>query len=418
MTSKHVHPGVFMVLIIPFGMQGGYLSTTLGYLLSKSGVSVDQIAGLVALALAPHTWKFLWAPIADTTISRKGWYVIAATLCAIATTLTGFLPTTKAGFAMISVVVFIASLSTTFLGMSVESFMAYGATETEKGRAGGWFQAGNLGGGGVGGGLGLWIAQHYTPWAAAAFLGLVCMLCCLGLFLVPEPHSAHRVGGFRQSLVEVGKDVWQVCRSRLGWLALVLCFLPVGSGAAAGLFAAVAGDWKASANAVALATGVLAGLAAALGCLLGGWVSDRMNRKGAYALYGVLLAACASAMAIAPRSETMYIVFTLIYSVISGLTYAGFSAFTLEAMGTGAAATKYSLFASLSNMPIWYMTLIDGWAHDRWGSTGMLHTEAVMGLIGLAVFGMILAIFPARHSITVPATQSPTGFEPAVSGDD
>jgi predicted MFS family arabinose efflux permease len=264
----------------------------------------------------------------------------------------------------------------------------------------------------------LWIAQHYTAWAAAAFLGLVCLVCCLGLFLVPEPASAHRVGGLRRSLVEVVKDVWQVARSRLGWLALVLCFLPIGSGAASGLFAAVAGDWRASANSVALATGVLAGLAAAFGCLLGGWVSDRMNRKGAYALYGLLLAGCASAMAIAPRTETMYIAFTLLYSVISGLTYAGFTAFTLEAMGTGAAATKYSLFASLSNMPIWYMTLIDGKAHDRWGSTGMLHTEAVMGVIGIVVFGAILLLFPARRTIAVPIPDVTPGLEPAVSSDD
>jgi hypothetical protein len=101
-------------------------------------------------------------------------------------------------------------------------------------------------------------------------------------------------------------------------------------------------------------------------------------------------------MAIAPRTETTYIMFTMIYAVITGLTYAGFSAFVLEAMGLGAAATKYSLFASLSNMPIAYMTSIDGWAHGRWGAAGMLFTEAVMGAVGLVLFLGVLVVLPAR----------------------
>ena len=91
-------------------------------------------------------------------------------------------------------------------------------------------------------------------------------------------------------------------------------------------------------------------------------------------------------MALAPRTESMYIVFTLIYAFIQGLTYAGFTAVVLEAMGLGAAATKYNLFASLSNMPIAYMTLILGWAYGRWGAAGMLNIEAAFGVLGILVF--------------------------------
>ena len=182
-----------------------------------------------------------------------------------------------------------------------------------------------------------------------------------------------------------------MAKSRIGFLALFLCFLPIGSGAASGLWSAVAGDWHASADTVALVTGVLGGIASALGCILGGWISDRMSRQWAYTLYGVLQAACAAAMAIAPRVESTYVVFTLLYAVITGLTYAGFSAFVLEAMGKGAAATKYNVFASLSNTPIWYMTRIDGWAHTRYGPAGMLFTEAVFGIAGLVLFTGVFA---------------------------
>ena len=58
----------------------GYLSVAIAYLLTKAGVSVEEVAGLTAISLIPQTWKFLWAPIADTTLGRKTWYLIACVL--------------------------------------------------------------------------------------------------------------------------------------------------------------------------------------------------------------------------------------------------------------------------------------------------------------------------------------------------
>ena len=240
---------------------------------------------------------------------------------------------------------------------------------------------------------------------AGAILGALCLLCCLGLFFVAEPEASHRHASLAKSLANVGKDLWSVATARTGALALVLCFLPIGSGAASGLWSAVASDWKASANVVALVTGVANGLVAAVGCVLGGWICDRMNRKGAYALFGVLQALCAVAMALAPRTVPMYVVFTLVYALITGLTYAGFSAIVLEAMGKGAAATKYSLYASLSNMPIAYMTTLDGWAHGKWGAGGMHYAEALFALFGLIVFRVILSIWRGNRS--APAASVP-----------
>jgi len=398
-SRHHVHPSVFMFLIIPFGVMGGYLSVAVAYFLTKAGLSVGQVAGLIALGLAPHTWKFLWAPIADTTLTRKSWYLITSVLSAIGIFLTGLLPATRSSLPALSAVVLVSNIAASFLGMSVESLMAYGAPEDEKGRAGGWFQAGNLGGAGIGGGAGLWLAQRLpATWIAGAILAVACLACTIALFFIPEPPAAHREGSLGRNLLNVVKDLWSVVRSRIGYLALILCLLPIGSGAAGGLWSAVSGEWHASADVVALVTGVLAGILAAVGCLRGGWISDRMDRKMAYAGYGALQAACAIGMALTPRTEMAYIVFTSAYSLITGLTYAGFSAFTLEAMGLGAAATKYNTFAALSNMPIYYMTEIDGKAHDRWGPAGMLFTEAALCLTGLVIFLTIMKVAGRKKS--------------------
>jgi MFS family permease len=394
MTTRpsHTHPIVFMFLIIPFGLVSGYVAVSLAYLLSKAGISVERVAVLVAASILPHTWKFAWAPLVDSVLTRKGWYVLACALSGAGIWVTGAIPLNAASLSTLTMVVLLTNFAVTFLGMATDSLMAYGTPPELKGRAGGWFQAGNLGGSGLGGGAGLWLAQHLTTGATAAILACACFACCLALFFVPEPVSTIRDERIFKTLGNVFKDLWNVARSRLGFLAIFLSLLPIGSGAASNLWSAVAGDWRASAETVALVTGVLGGILSAGGCLAGGWICDRLDRKNGYVIFGGLQALCAFGMALAPRTPRTYIVFTSLYAVITGLTYAGFSAYVLEAIGTGAAATKYNVFASISNAPIYFMTLIDGWAHTRWGAAGMLNTEATLCLLGMAAFAILAAL--------------------------
>ena len=137
----------------------------------------------------------------------------------------------------------------------------------------------------------------------------------------------------------------------------------------------------------------------AAGCIAGGWWCDRVDRQRAYVYFGLFQAGCAVAMAMLPRTQPMFIIWTSVYAFSTGLTYAGFTAFVLEAIGKGAAATKYNVYASLSNMPIYYMTNLDGWAHDKWGSGGMLFTEAALCGLGAAAFlGLAAALTRATRT--------------------
>jgi MFS family permease len=386
-APRPAHPAVYLALIIPFGVLSGYGSVTLGYALAQAGVTAAGVATLVAVYFVPQTWKFLWAPVADLTLTRRRWYALAVVLLALGFIATGVIAPRRENLGLLSAAMFLASTASTFLAMAVESLMAYSTPDAQRGRAGGWFQAGNLGGQGLGGGAGLWLAQHFgEPWLPAAVLAVVSLACCAALASIPEPPPTPRGETLAGSMRGVLRDLWSVARSRAGFLSLLVCFLPIGTGAAGNLFAAIADDWRASANTVALVTGALSGVASALGCLIGGHLCDRMDRKTAYWVFGLAQALCAVAMAIAPRTEPVYIAFVMVYWVITGFTYAAFSAVVLEAIGHGAAATKYNLFASLSNMPIAYMTLVDGWAHTRSGAGTMLHVEALVSVGAIAFF--------------------------------
>ena len=400
--SGATHPVIYLLLCTPFGATSGYVIVTLAYLLSHAGVSVGAIAGLVAINLLPQTWKALWAPIVDTTLSSKNWYLMAAIVSAATLAAIGFFPATQSGLFAITVLVFVNSVAVSFLAMAAENLMAHSTELSQKGRAGGWYQAGNLGGQGIGGGAALWIAQHSAIfWLPGAAMAALFMACCLALLFVAEPDASHRKLAYLETLRDVATDVWATAKSRTGFLALLICFLPIGSGAASGLWAAVAGDWHASADTIALVNGVMGGVVSAVGCVIGGYLCDRMDRKFAYALFGVFLAAGALAMAIAARTQAMFIVFTLLYAFVQGLNYASFSAVVLEAIGRGAAATKYNIYASLSNMPIAYMTIVDGKAYERWHTNGLLVADAATGLLAVAFFAAVVLV--VRRRTVVPA---------------
>lgn len=385
-THRFTSPAVFFLLFLPFGTIPGYVSVTLGYLLSRAGVSVEAVAGLVALLVLPHTWKVLWAPMVDTTMSARRWYALAVALAAPCLLAMGLVPPKPGQLALLSVLILAAAIAGTLIGMSAESLMAHTVAADRKGRASGWAQAGNVAGTSIGGGAALWLAVHYSGWMASGFLALANLVCCAALFFVARPAVRERIGGAWRSLAEVGRDVWSIAGSRIGALTLLLLLLPVGSGGAPHLIAAIASDWNADGDTVALARGVVGGVISLIGCLIGGFLSDRFDRKRAYLLFGIGLAVCAAAMALAPHTPEMFVLFVCLYSFINGFVFAGFSAVVLEAIGAGAAATKFSLMASLANLPAVYMTLLDGWVQTRWGSGALLLSDAILGVAGAAIF--------------------------------
>jgi len=400
-AAKSTHPIVYLLLCTPFGASNGYLVVTLGFLLSHAGVSVTAIAGLIALSLAPQTWKFLWAPIVDTTLNSKTWYFMATVVSAVTLGTIGFFPISQAGLFAITVLIVANSTATTFLAMAAENLMAHATPDAEKGRAAGWYQAGNLGGSGLGGGAALWLAQHFHYiWLPGAAMAVLFMACCIALIFVAEPPVDHRHDSYWRSLANVGIDVWATLKSRAGYLALLICFLPIGSGAASNLWSAVAGDWHASADTVALVNGVMGGVVSAIGCVIGGYLCDRMDRKFAYALFGIFLAAGAIAMAAAARTPQMFVTFTLLYAFVQGFNYASFSAVVLETIGRGAAATKYNVYAALSNAPIMYMTTVEGFAYGRWHANGLLFADALSGVVAVMFF-FAVAFGTRPHAVAV-----------------
>lgn len=400
-TVRTPHPSVFLALIFPFGVSTGYVGVTLAFTLAQHGMAVAAIAALTSLSALPQTWKVIWAPLVDTTLSPKRWYLIGAVSVGLTILAMSLIHAPAAAMGLLATLVVISSMASTLCSMSTETFMA-NLEGRQQGRASGWSQAGNFAGSGVGGGLALYLAQHVqAQWVSGAVTAAVCLACALPLLIIDEPERGGRPT-LRETFVEVVKDVWSVVKSRAGILVILLMLLPLGSG---GLpWNSVASEWKVSADEVALAGGVISGVVSGVAALAAGYLCDVMNRWLAYCMFGVLCGLMLVVTAHLARTPAVWLVASLAYTALVGACYSAYSAVVLEVIGRGAAATKFNLMASISNVPVAAMPLVDGMLHDQSGTNAMFYGEAALSVAAAALFGLVVLIWRPRRSAAQAAS--------------
>ena len=134
--ESRAHPVLFLILFLPLGITNGYVVVTLAYLLANAGVSVAAIAGLAALSLFPQTWKVIWAPLVDTTLTIKRWFLLSAIVTGALMIAAAVVPPTSANLILIEILVMAFSLTSSFNAMAADSLMAHATGPEEKGRAG------------------------------------------------------------------------------------------------------------------------------------------------------------------------------------------------------------------------------------------------------------------------------------------
>jgi MFS family permease len=399
---RAVHPVLFFFLYFAFGAPGGFLTGAIEQSYTNAGVSTQAFGLIVSISLAAQVLKFLWAPLVDTTLNVKLWFLTALAITAPCLLWSANLPIAPASAVKLAALSLVVSVASSFLGMAADSLMAHDTAPERRGAAGGWSQAGNLGGAGIGGTAGLWVSNqfHSLP-IAAIVVAAATSACALALLFAPKPYPITSRGSYLATLRVVVTDCWQVCRARAGWLTLFVLVLPLGAGGAAGLATGLAREWHVGPNLLVAANGAST-LVIGAAALAGGYVCDRMDRKAAYVLFGVLGGVSCGVVALMPRTPEWFVVLSVAYSAALGMSYAAFSAATLEAIGGGAAATKYTLFASVSNIPVTLMPALDGWADTRWNVGALLWTEFAAAVAAAVIFMLVaLATRPRRAPAAV-----------------
>ncbi len=400
MSTRRYNPAwLFGILTIPYGIFNAIITVLLPFLLRKHGVPVDRIANVVAISAIPNFWYFAWSPVVDIGFLRRTWFLIAAGVSALCAWIA--IAWVSATLTQLTVLLFAGNVVSMLLSSSCGAVLSTTIDPLLRGRASGWYNAGNLGGGALGAGAAIWLAS-FTPLPALSVIAaaMVFAPALAALWIVEERTPRKPPAELFRAL---GTDVWALLRTPATWVGLAFFLSPVGSAAVVNLISSVGPDYHASDAQVAWVSGLAGGLISALGCMLGGFLCDRMSRTAAYASAGLLSAVFSGWMALGPASPFTYAGGYCGYALAAGVAYAAFTALELEVLGKRphAAGTAYSLLGSSGNLPITYMTWVDGAAYKASGRRGLMGADALANGI-VAVLLLVFARFAARRWLQQP----------------
>ncbi len=386
---RQLPPWAMGLAVAPLGFYYGFVSTALPILLAARGVAVGKIAWISAVGFSPTFWAFLLCPMLDVRFSKRTYAfffaAVAAVCLGISTLLTGNL-------AAFTAVVTVGCAATVIFGNTHGGWMPDVIEDKHYSAVGGTSNIANLGAAGLFATLVVVLVRTLPGPVAAGLLGLTVMAPTVLLFFIPLPKKPTRSA--REMFGSFFGDLYRVCRRRECILGLA-CFLsPTACFALTNLFSGLGADFHASESWVTALNGAGVAAVCSAGCLVGIWVCRRYARRTVYIVTGFGGAAAALGMIWTPHTMVYFAAGVLAYNFFTGINYTAFTALCYEIVGpeNPLASTQMALLAASANLPISYMTAVDGHFHTTHGLAGMLGVDAVSSIV---VGAVLLTIFHA-----------------------
>ncbi|HUX43663.1 MAG TPA: hypothetical protein VMV57_02835 [Terracidiphilus sp.] len=371
-------PWLFAFLIAPTAViDVGLVIGALAFLLRKGGIGPAHSSAIVAFLTIPHAIYFLWCPVTDFWIRRRSW-ILLASAAAAGTIVLAFRQSSLASPWALRLILLSYCLSL-LVAASCGGIMGSYVSEVNRRRAGSFYQAGSLAFSALAV-FSLVALSNRVPlrtlgWVVAAFVFLP-SLSALALPSVDTPHAQSLHATFSRMGREFKLTFFR-------WDAIpytLLITLPMCSGAMIGLLPALAVEFGVSGSQVAWFNGLAGALLTILGSLSVSLIPARVRAPIAFLLAGIANAATLAILAIGPLRPAVYFTATVLYLFTIGVCWALFTGVALEFLGnsgkTGGA--RYSIINSLGNLPVAYMSYVDGRGYAHWGVRGMPAIDAAL----------------------------------------
>jgi MFS transporter, PAT family, beta-lactamase induction signal transducer AmpG len=349
-------------------------------------MGVRHSAAIIAASTLAFTLEFVWAPIVDSSLTRRTWYVVGAVVMCGCLAILLIAPWDAASVPLLTALAFASSSGAAIAAVAAKGLMAYDVPTTQLGSASGFYTAGGIFAKAVGGAGTLWLLTHLSGRTPAAGLSVGCAALAGAAILLALPGRPVPWREFPEKLRHSLADLWGFVRRREGVIVAVLCIIPFGAGTEAGLIGAIAHEWTVTPDQLALFS-VLAAATGITGAIFSGWLSTRVGPWRVYVLLGWTMIAVILGLAFAPRTSLYFLVIELFYRALASGCYAALLGIVMTAIGKGAASTKAAGMWSLANFAVVYPALLEGSIHDSGGTRAMLLTDAALGAAG---FGMLL----------------------------
>ncbi len=378
-------PWVFGLLPAPIAvLANGIVQGALSFLMRRQGVSVERIAAIVSLLILPQTIYFLWSPITDFLMRRRTWLMVGASSAGLLMALAFHARNLASPVAV--ALMFLSACCGQLVVSSCGGMMGTLRRERSRRVASGFYQGASLGFGAIAifvlTMLVTQMRQGWLGWVAAALIALP------SLAALAAPAQAVIVDeGVGQTL----RRIWTEFKTTfLCWRAVpytLTMLFPIASGSAIGLLPGVAQDYGVNSHQMAWMNGLAGALLMAAGSFAATLIPARIRASVGYLTVALVNAATLGVLWLGPLRPGTYYVGVTLYLFTIGAAYAMFTAVVLEFLGNSgkSGSGRYSIINSLGNVPVAYMTAMDGWGDKTWGAKGLAGTEAVMGAVGVTI---------------------------------
>lgn len=388
----------------PFGFYCGFVTTAIPVLLAAENVPMEHIAYISAVGFSPTFWAFLLSPVLDARFTKRTYGFVLAGLTAACLAASVLL---LHHLAWMTVALAMGCTAVVMYGNALGGWLPNIIEDKHYGQVGAWSNVANLGAAGLFGTLAVVLVRHLPLALAAPALAVVLALPTL-LFLffpVPEQPARSMATLFRTLF----RDIYQVCKNRRCLQGFLLFLSPASCFALTNLFTGMGKDFHAPERWVVAVGGIGVAAVCSLGCLVSISLCNRMARGTVYLATGLCGAMFALGLLWTPHTLVAFLVGVLGYNFCQGMNYTAFSALSLEIVGPGnpLAATQMGLLAASANLPISYMTLVEGHAYTWFGLRGMLAVDAGTSLVAGTILLVVLQKMAARRAAAAPSDAQP-----------
>lgn len=397
----------FGLLYISEGIPYGFTSTAMVAFMRSEGVSLAQIGVFVAALFIPWSFKWVWAPLIDLVKlhrfgGRKAW-ILGCTSLMIVTLLIVSAIDFQQHFHWLLAAVVLNNFFCATQDVAIDSLAVSTLKEDERARGNGAMFGGQylgiaLGGGGavfVYGIFGFDVALMYV--SAAMFLSLLFVL-----FFIQDPgvikgavrQSGGALAKLRAELSSFLKELYgSFLRSGSGpRIGLLFAVLPVGSMALAyATLGTIQVDYGLTQTQIAQVS-IANTIAAAVGCLLGGWVGDRFGIRRTLAIFflgtavpTVFLAMQISSVGLQQVPIELFAGTIVAHGLAFGMTFGVHKAVFMGMTNPAVAATQFTAFMAMGNVAISYGNFWQGMIAERYGYATVLYADTLVMLIPLAL---------------------------------
>ncbi|HET6437165.1 MAG TPA: MFS transporter [Anaeromyxobacter sp.] len=333
------------------GLPLGLILTAIPFWMQQKGIDIKSI-GLITLAQAPYTFKFLWSPLMDRFAPRRGrkrvWIgigqvLLAASISALA--LYAEQPTVAA----VAVLSLIISFSSATQDIAIDAYTVEVLHKSEQGLA-------------VGARVALYRAAMYVSGAVVVSLGpsvgwgpVFVALGLIYLLLLPISAYAPEPETAPAPPASLRVAVWEPFVSffrhpRALEIASFLFLYKLSNNVAEALVRPFLGELGYSAMDVGVATGTVSLVASLGGTFLGGILSDAWGVGRALWVFGVVQALAHGGYALVAtvgvNRPVMYLAMALETGAI-GLGTGAFNVLLLRLTQRRFSATQYALYSSI-----------------------------------------------------------------------